>query len=156
MVVWQFSQYRNAATVVIDYAHTPQAMGAVLRSLRQHCKGELVCVFGCGGGRDRGKRPEMGAIVEALADRIIITDDNPRYEAPERIVVDILNGIWNRSGVLVLHDRAEAIHTALTNTNVNDLVLIAGKGHEQYQFVADQKIPFNDQQVVEQVMGHLQ
>lgn len=143
----------NQPQVVIDYAHTPQALRSALSALRIHCQGKLWCVFGCGGDRDIGKRSQMGAIAESLADRIIITNDNPRHEAPERIAEDIQGGMSSRSGVLVVLDRAEAIASALQQADNSDLILIAGKGHETTQQVGDDYLPFNDQLVIEQYMG---
>jgi UDP-N-acetylmuramoyl-L-alanyl-D-glutamate--2,6-diaminopimelate ligase len=138
------------ATVVIDYAHTPQALRSVLNALRGHCRGKLWCVFGCGGNRDVGKRPQMGGIAEALADNIIITNDNPRHEAPERIAEEIQEGMRCRSGALVILDRKEAIIAALQHANQDDLIVLAGKGHETTQQVGDESLPFSDQVVVEQ------
>lgn len=138
------------AQTVIDYAHTPQALRSALSVLRGHCSGKLWCVFGCGGDRDKGKRPEMGAIAETLADNVIITNDNPRHEAPERIAKHIQSGMRNRSGALVILDRAEAIVSALRQAAVSDLVLIAGKGHESSQQIGDEFLPFQDQAIIEQ------
>ena len=130
--------------IVIDYAHTPDALEQALTSLRAHCNGRLVCVFGCGGERDAGKRPEMGAIAEALADRIIITDDNPRGEDGDLIVEQILAGL-NRPGYAVIErDRAAAIVQAIAAAQPGDVVLVAGKGHEPYQEVAGERRPFDD------------
>ncbi len=129
--------------VVVDYAHTPDALHKALAALRSHCVGELWCVFGCGGDRDRGKRAQMGAIAEAHADRIVITSDNPRGEKPQRIVDDILDGI--RSGsAQVMTDRREAIRYAILTAQPGDMVLIAGKGHETYQWVGENRWPFSD------------
>lgn len=138
------------AQVVIDYAHTPQALRSALSALREHCRGKLWCVFGCGGDRDKGKRPQMGDIADKLADRIIITNDNPRHEAPERIAEEIQDGMQNRSGVLVILNRVEAIITALQQADQDDLILLAGKGHETTQQIGDEYLPFSDQVVVEQ------
>lgn len=148
----QLHQFDHAATVVIDYAHTPQALKAALLSLQQHCSGRLWCVFGCGGDRDNGKRSEMGAIAEAFADCVIVTDDNPRFEQPSLIVADILKGVKDHSRVMVQHDRVKAIQLALSNAKPSDIVLIAGKGHEEYQLVAGDRIPFSDLHVVETLM----
>ncbi|GIX21697.1 MAG: UDP-N-acetylmuramoyl-L-alanyl-D-glutamate--2,6-diaminopimelate ligase [Gammaproteobacteria bacterium] len=129
---------------VIDYAHTPQALAAAIEALRTHFDGRLIVVFGCGGDRDRGKRPQMGAIAEAGADRLILTDDNPRHEAPEAIVADILAGLRAPQRAAVIHDRAAAIAAALAEAGPGDTVLIAGKGHETDQQYGDVRRPFSD------------
>lgn len=140
---------------VIDYAHTPDALEHVLTALRDHAEGRLICVFGCGGDRDRGKRPEMGGIAESLSDLVLVTDDNPRTEDPERIVGEILEGMKKPSQAQVIHDRAAAIRTALTTAGAGDLVLVAGKGHEAVQQVGDRRIPFSDCEQVTDVMREL-
>ena len=134
---------RNKPTVVVDYAHTPDALAKALSAAREHCEGALWCVFGCGGDRDSGKRPVMGSIAESLADQIIVTDDNPRSEDPQAITHDIVKGIKTRA-VRVIHDRGEAIATALKEANAIDLVLIAGKGHEDYQIYGETRRSFSD------------
>jgi UDP-N-acetylmuramoyl-L-alanyl-D-glutamate--2,6-diaminopimelate ligase len=133
----------NKPTVVVDYAHTPDALAKALSAAREHCEGALWCVFGCGGDRDSGKRPVMGAIAERLADQIIVTDDNPRSEDPQAITRDILQGIKSRE-VRVIHDRSAAIATALKEAQALDLVLIAGKGHEDYQIYGETRRSFSD------------
>jgi UDP-N-acetylmuramoyl-L-alanyl-D-glutamate--2,6-diaminopimelate ligase len=133
----------NKPTVVVDYAHTPDALAKALSAAREHCDGALWCVFGCGGDRDSGKRPVMGRIAEELADQIIVTDDNPRSEDPQAITRDILVGIESRD-VRVIHDRGEAIATALKAAQAIDLVLIAGKGHEDYQIYGETRRSFSD------------
>jgi UDP-N-acetylmuramoyl-L-alanyl-D-glutamate--2,6-diaminopimelate ligase len=133
--------------VVIDYAHTPDALGKALQTARVHSKGRLICVFGCGGDRDAGKRPLMGAIAEQHADVVVLTDDNPRMEAADAIVADILQGFDRPQAVLVEHDRAKAIAHAIAASGVNDLVLIAGKGHEDYQIIGRNVKHFNDREV---------
>ena len=130
--------------VVVDYAHTPDALEQALSSLREHTPGRLTCVFGCGGDRDRGKRPQMAAIAERGADRIIVTDDNPRSEDGDAIVADILEGFAERGRTEVQRDRAAAIAQALRGAGGNDILLIAGKGHESYQEIAGVKYPFDD------------
>lgn len=143
---------RGRARVVVDYAHTPDALEKALESLRAHVAGRLICVFGCGGDRDRGKRSQMGAVAQRLADRAIITDDNPRSESSDQIVNEILAGIDDATKVHVERDRAKAIEVAIGAAEVDDLVLIAGKGHEDYQEVSGQRRPFSD---VEQVRAVL-
>jgi UDP-N-acetylmuramoyl-L-alanyl-D-glutamate--2,6-diaminopimelate ligase len=130
--------------VVVDYAHTPDALEQALMSLRAHTKGNLICVFGCGGDRDRGKRPQMAEIAERFADRVIVTDDNPRSEDGDAIVAEILAGFAHADAVRVQRDRAQAIATAIASAAANDVVLIAGKGHETYQEVAGVQRPFDD------------
>ncbi len=135
---------RAQPLIVVDYAHTPDALEQALTSLRAHCAGRLVCVFGCGGERDAGKRPQMGAIAERLADRIIVTDDNPRGESGDAIVEQILAGLARPLGAIVERDRATAIAQAIGIAQAGDIVLIAGKGHEPYQEVGGEKRPFDD------------
>ncbi|WP_246606690.1 UDP-N-acetylmuramoyl-L-alanyl-D-glutamate--2,6-diaminopimelate ligase [Novilysobacter antarcticus] len=133
--------------VVVDFAHTPDALEQALASLRDHATGRLWCVFGCGGERDRGKRPQMAAIAQAGADAVVVTDDNPRHEDGDAIVADILAGFADPSGVVVLRDRAAAIAHAISHAAADDIVLIAGKGHEPDQDIAGVKHPFDDTQV---------
>ena len=139
--------------VVVDYAHTPDALQRALTSLRAHTRGDLWCLFGCGGDRDRGKRPQMGRIAEALADRVIVTDDNPRHESSTSIIADILEGMESPRDAHVIPDRAWAIATALAESRPGDTVLVAGKGHETWQQVGDLRLPFSD---VEQVRRWLE
>jgi UDP-N-acetylmuramoyl-L-alanyl-D-glutamate--2,6-diaminopimelate ligase len=142
----------NKPTVVVDYAHTPDALAKALSAAREHCKGALWCVFGCGGDRDAGKRSVMGGIADDLADQIIVTDDNPRSEDPQAITRDILQGIKTRS-VRVIHDRGEAIATALNEAQAGDLVLIAGKGHEDYQIYGETRRAFSDRSEAQRLLG---
>jgi UDP-N-acetylmuramoyl-L-alanyl-D-glutamate--2,6-diaminopimelate ligase len=137
---------------VIDYAHTPDALAKTLQALREHCRGLLWCVFGCGGDRDPGKRPIMGAIAAEFADRIIVTDDNPRSEDPAAITDAILAGIAERK-VRVLHDRGAAIAAALTEAAAGDWVLIAGKGHEDYQIYGQSRESFSDSREAGRLLG---
>lgn len=143
----------NRPRVVVDYAHTPDALQKVLQGLREHVSGRLICVFGCGGDRDRSKRAQMGAIAQRFADRVLLTDDNPRSEDPEQIVAEILDGMPTREGVQVEHDRAQAILDGIAGGGPGDLVLVAGKGHEDYQEVGGRRTPFSD---IEQVQSVLQ
>ncbi|WP_228064340.1 UDP-N-acetylmuramoyl-L-alanyl-D-glutamate--2,6-diaminopimelate ligase [Novilysobacter avium] len=133
--------------VVVDFAHTPDALEQALASLRDHVTGRLWCVFGCGGERDRGKRPQMAAIAEAGADAVVVTDDNPRHEDGDAIVADILAGFAQPADVVVLRDRAAAIAHAVGRAGADDIVLIAGKGHEPDQDITGVKHPFDDTQV---------
>jgi UDP-N-acetylmuramoyl-L-alanyl-D-glutamate--2,6-diaminopimelate ligase len=130
--------------VVIDYAHTPDALEQALTSLRAHATGRLVCVFGCGGDRDRGKRPQMAAIAEAHADTVIVTDDNPRSENGDAIVAGIMAGFARADAIVIQRDRAAAIADAIRMVDANDIVLIAGKGHEPYQEIDGVQHPFDD------------
>ena len=130
--------------VVVDYSHKPDPLEQALQSLRGHLRGRLTCVFGCGGERDTGKRPQMAAIAERLADKVVVTDDNPRGEDGDAIVADILRGFEKPAAVIVQRDRAAAIARAVGEAGPDDIVLIAGKGHETYQDVAGVKHPFDD------------
>lgn len=136
-----------APVVFVDYAHTPDAIEKVLASIRKHCKAALWIVFGCGGNRDSGKRSEMGASAEQWADHVIITDDNPRYENGQDIVKDILKGCRS-DRIEVIRDREKAIQSAIARANQGDYVVIAGKGHEQYQEINGLQQPFSDAKVV--------
>lgn len=138
--------------VVVDYSHTPDAIEQALQALRPHVQGKLWCVFGCGGNRDPGKRALMGQNAERYSDQLIITNDNPRNEDPEQIVADITEGLLCSWAAEIELDRGAAIAHAIDCAEPGDIVLIAGKGHEQYQQVGDEKIPFND---VEQVRAHI-
>jgi UDP-N-acetylmuramoyl-L-alanyl-D-glutamate--2,6-diaminopimelate ligase len=143
----------NAPLAVVDYAHTPDALRKALSAARAHCTGRLAVVFGCGGDRDAGKRPLMGAIAAELADDILLTDDNPRGESPQIIVADIAQGIPAGRAFRVEHDRAKAITDSLAGAAPTDVVLIAGKGHEDYQIYGHEKRAFSDQQVVTAALG---
>ncbi len=134
--------------VVVDYAHTPQALISVLKTLRKHCKGKLHCVFGCGGDRDKGKRPLMAQAAEEYSDKVIVTDDNPRTESAGDIVQQITAGFENIDRIDVIHDRKQAIKAAIKAAQANDIVLVAGKGHEDYQIIGNDRLPFSDAQVV--------
>jgi len=137
---------------VVDFAHTEQALRACLEACREHTAGRLWCVFGCGGDRDQGKRGGMGRAVEELADRAIVTDDNPRNESPEKIVGEILAGMRDPDKACVVHNRQAAIEYALSEAAPGDLVVIAGKGHEQQQIVGKERRPFSDRHVVRRIL----
>jgi UDP-N-acetylmuramoyl-L-alanyl-D-glutamate--2,6-diaminopimelate ligase len=139
--------------VVVDYAHTPDALARVLTTLESAFVGELWCVFGCGGDRDRGKRPMMGAAAADLADRIVLTDDNPRSEDPARIIDDIRAGLADHPRVSVIHDRRTALKTAIERARPGDVVLVAGKGHEAEQLVGAERRVFSDRAVVSELLG---
>ncbi|MCB1694335.1 MAG: UDP-N-acetylmuramoyl-L-alanyl-D-glutamate--2,6-diaminopimelate ligase, partial [Pseudomonadales bacterium] len=137
--------------VVIDYAHTPDALEKALHAARQHCRGRLVGVVGCGGDRDRGKRPMMGRILAAEADTGIVTDDNPRFESSRDIIDEILEGIEERSNITVEPDRRRAIRLAIEGAGEDDVVVIAGKGHEPYQEIRGEKLPYSDYDEVKRI-----
>ena len=139
--------------VVVDYAHTPDALEQALASLREHQPRRLTCVFGCGGDRDRGKRPQMAAIAERGADRVIVTDDNPRSEDGNAIVADIMSGFVDAARAEAQRDRALAIALALQGASADDIVLVAGKGHETCQEVAGVKYEFDDLAVARRLLG---
>ncbi len=137
---------------IVDYAHTPDALENVLRAAREATRGRLIVVFGCGGDRDPGKRPQMGAIADELADQIIVTDDNPRSEDPQAITAAIVGGI-QRHKARVINDRGAAIATALRQAQGCDLVLIAGKGHESRQIYGNSSMAFSDRREALRVLG---
>lgn len=138
----------QAPSVVIDYAHSPDALENVLSSLIELTSGQLWCVFGCGGDRDRAKRPIMGRVAESLADRVILTDDNPRLEDSRAIVREIQSGMRHPERAAVITDRAAAIARAVRDAAVDDVVLVAGKGHETEQIIGQERRPFSDLQAV--------
>jgi UDP-N-acetylmuramoyl-L-alanyl-D-glutamate--2,6-diaminopimelate ligase len=136
--------------VVVDYAHTPDALEKVLAALREQARGKLICVFGCGGNRDKGKRPLMGEAASRLADHVVVTSDNPRNEDPQDIIDQVLVGMSGHYEAEL--DRAAAIDLALQDALAGDIVLIAGKGHEDYQEIAGVKYPFDDREVAKRVL----
>tara|TARA_Y100001970_G_C14258319_1_gene877355 strand:- start:11769 stop:13307 length:1539 start_codon:yes stop_codon:yes gene_type:complete len=138
---------KNLPTVIIDYAHTPDGLKKVLDSLRFFTKGKIITLFGCGGDRDSKKRPQMAAIAEELSDFIFITSDNPRTENPKKIIEDIVTGIKNKQKINIEIERYVAIKKAINFAKKNDMVLIAGKGHENYQILEDKTIDFDDKKV---------
>jgi UDP-N-acetylmuramoyl-L-alanyl-D-glutamate--2,6-diaminopimelate ligase len=137
--------------VVVDYAHTPDALEKALQALREHTQGKLVCVFGCGGDRDRGKRPQMGRIAERLADVVILTNDNPRHEDPASIINEIATGM--QTTPTAVPDRTQAIRAALSEARAGDIVLVAGKGHEDYQQVGERRLAYSDRDTVRALLG---
>ena len=138
--------------VIIDYAHTPDALEKALQAVRAHTSGQLWCVFGCGGDRDVGKRELMGEMADRHADRLVVTSDNPRTEVPEQIIEMIRQGIDQHSAVYEV-DRAVAIRQAIESAGEGDLVLIAGKGHEGYQEIDGVRYPFSDLQLTREILG---
>jgi UDP-N-acetylmuramoyl-L-alanyl-D-glutamate--2,6-diaminopimelate ligase len=141
-------------TVIVDYAHTPDALEKVLQALREVSAiagGKILCVFGCGGDRDRGKRAMMGLVAEKFSDFCIVTSDNPRSEDPRKIIAEIVSGM-NEDNHEIIIDRAAAIQSAIRHAQQSDTVLIAGKGHEDYQEINGVKHPFNDVTVAQQAL----
>ncbi len=152
-VAGRFETVVTKPTVIVDYAHTPDGLENVLRAARgiTPSEGRLICVFGCGGDRDSTKRPKMGRIAEDMADTVIVTSDNPRSENPQQIISDILAGFNNVNEVIVEPDREMAIREAYKLAKVNDVVLVAGKGHEDYQILANETIHFDDREKVREI-----
>ena len=146
---------KDKAKVVVDYAHTPDALEKALQALRVHCVGKLWCIFGCGGDRDTGKRPMMARIAEEQADVIILSDDNPRTEDPALITKDMLAGLLKSDAAHVVHDRFEACQFALSQANEKDIILLAGKGHEDYQVLAGKTIHYSDRESAQTLLGLL-
>lgn len=137
----------NTPCVLIDFAHTPDGLEKALTAARAHFSSRLWCVVGCGGNRDAGKRPQMAAVAERLADKLVFTSDNPRFEQPQSILADMLQGVTARDDVQVLADRQEAIAYAISHAAANDVIVIAGKGHERWQEVQGEKLPMDDAQL---------
>jgi len=137
----------------VDYAHTPDALEKCLLAARQHFPTrKIVCVFGCGGDRDRSKRPMMGQIASSLADSVVLTSDNPRSESPGAIIEEILAGV-TAADVVVREDRQQGIEAAIAAADAEDVVIVAGKGHEDYQELATGRIPFSDYAVIEAALA---
>ncbi len=151
---------KNAPMCIVDYAHTPDGLENILKAAKlikdektkQNKTSKLICVFGCGGDRDPTKRPKMGKIAEELSDTVIVTSDNPRTEDPNQIISDILSGIKNTSNITVEPDRKNAIEVAIKNAHKDDVVVIAGKGHEDYQILKDRTIHFDDREEVKRAL----
>jgi UDP-N-acetylmuramoyl-L-alanyl-D-glutamate--2,6-diaminopimelate ligase len=145
----------NAPYVVVDFAHTPDALEKVLKALRPFCKHKLWCVFGCGGQRDEGKRPMMAQVAERYADQVVLTADNPRGESMDRIIEQTCKGFTSMETVHVDKDRASAIRLAITLAQSDDMILIAGKGHEAYQDICGKRYVYSDQLVVHEALQTL-
>ncbi|PCJ51003.1 MAG: UDP-N-acetylmuramoyl-L-alanyl-D-glutamate--2,6-diaminopimelate ligase [Gammaproteobacteria bacterium] len=143
----------NQPLVVVDYAHTPDALKHVLHALKPHTNHKLWCVFGCGGDRDKGKRSEMAEIAETYADHLVFTSDNPRGETIEDIITDMLVGLTNPKQCRVEYSREAAITSSISEAVLGDVVLVAGKGHEKYQVIGNEKIPFSDEAVVRDALA---
>ena len=142
-------------TVILDYAHSPDGLEKVLQTLRQTAKGRIICVFGCGGERDVGKRPIMGRIASELADVAIVSSDNPRSEDPDAIIADVLMGVKGRALVLTEADREKAVILALKKAREGDTVLLAGKGHEDYQYMAEGKVHLDEREIVMEYISRI-
>ena len=141
-------------SVIIDYAHTPDGLYNVIRTIRGFCKGRIITVFGCGGDRDVTKRPKMGRIAAELSDYCVVTSDNPRSEDPEKIVADVVAGVKEgKCDYTVVTNRFEAIEFALDIAEKNDVVLLAGKGHETYQILRDRTIDFDEREIVHKLLN---
>lgn len=141
--------------VIVDFAHTPKGLESACRAVREHFKGKVWCVFGCGGNRDQAKRPLMAKAVEKYADNVIVTSDNPRHEDPKKIIDAILQGFASKGDVKSIVDRKEAISYAIAKADIDDVVLLAGKGHESSQIIGDAHIAFDDRQVARHCLGML-
>ncbi|WP_271273533.1 UDP-N-acetylmuramoyl-L-alanyl-D-glutamate--2,6-diaminopimelate ligase [Aliamphritea hakodatensis] len=139
--------------VLVDYAHTPDALEKALQAVVDYCRGDLVCVFGCGGDRDNGKRPQMAKVAESLADKLVVTSDNPRTEEPESIIDMVVAGLQQDTAFTRIADRREAIEHAVASLQQNDILLIAGKGHEDYQEVNGVRLPFDDVKVARHALN---
>ena len=149
----QYFFAKQQVTFVVDYAHTPDALENALKALQSHKQqGRIIAVFGCGGDRDKGKRPEMAKAAEQGADQVIIVDDNPRSENAQAIVEDIKQGLINPEQAIVIHDRKQAILHLLENAQANDIILVAGKGHEDYQIFGDKKVHYSDRECLSELI----
>ncbi len=146
---------RDSAAFIVDYAHTPDALEKALQALRVHCKGQLWCIYGCGGDRDKGKRPLMARVAEQFADHAVITDDNPRTEPSSLIVQDIIAGLTVPEQARVIHDRASAIRWVLQQSQPQDIVLVAGKGHEDYQILGQEKRHYSDRDTIKELLENV-
>jgi UDP-N-acetylmuramoyl-L-alanyl-D-glutamate--2,6-diaminopimelate ligase len=142
-------------SIIVDFAHTPDALQTALKSARQFTKGRLITVFGCGGDRDRTKRAIMGAIASKHSDLIFVTSDNPRTEDPLAIIDEILVGITDHAKIVVEPDRAVAIKQAVIAMDTDDCLILAGKGHENYQIIGTKKHPFDDKTCVKQCLKEI-
>jgi UDP-N-acetylmuramoyl-L-alanyl-D-glutamate--2,6-diaminopimelate ligase len=142
---------KDKPLIVVDYAHTPDALEKALIALRFYCSGKLFCIFGCGGGRDIGKRAQMGSVAESLSDQIILTNDNLRNELPDHIFENILEGIKDKSKVIIKHDRSDALISTFIDAKKGDVILLAGKGHEITQQIGSTMIPFSDRELAKRL-----
>jgi UDP-N-acetylmuramoyl-L-alanyl-D-glutamate--2,6-diaminopimelate ligase len=145
-----FGHAEQGPVVVVDYAHTPDALKHALTALRPHTQGALWCVFGCGGDRDRGKRSLMGKVADELADHVVLTDDNPRTESPEQIIKEIEQGMHRAHQVI--RPRERAVRETIAEAEVSDLILLAGKGHEDYQEIGKERLHYSDRELVREIL----
>ena len=142
--------------IMIDYAHTPESLESILQAVKTYTKGRVICVFGCGGDRDKTKRPLMGETSGRIADFTIITTDNPRTEKPEDIISEIEEGTKKTKGKYkVIVDRTEAIKEAITMMNKRDIIVLAGKGHEKYQEINNKKIDYDERVIVKEILNEM-
>lgn len=141
-------------SIILDYAHKPDSLESTLKTARAFARGRIICIFGCGGNRDTGKRPIMGEIAERLADFVIVTSDNPRFEEPGAIIEQILSGMKKKNHV-VIEDRREAIRYALEHAQKQDVIILAGKGHEDYQEICGKHYPFDEKEIVGRILDEL-
>ena len=146
---------RGKPVVIVDFAHTPKGLESACKAVREHFKGRIWCVFGCGGDRDNTKRPLMAKAVEQIADNVIVTSDNPRHEDPQKIIDEIMQGFNNKDDIKTIVDRKQAIAYAISHAKENDVILIAGKGHENSQIVGDAHIAFDDRRIARDCLGAL-
>ena len=143
-------------SIMIDYAHSPESLQSILQAVKTYTKGRVIAVFGCGGDRDKGKRPLMGEIAGRIADYTIITSDNPRTEKPEAIIRDIEEGISKTKGKYeVIVDRNFAIEKAIKMANKKDIIILAGKGHETYQEINGVKYPYNEREIIKEIIDKM-
>jgi len=140
------------AKVIVDYAHTPDALEKALNALKVHCNGKLWVIFGCGGDRDTGKRPIMAAIAEKFADEVILTNDNPRTECAESIIQDMISGVKDPNSVTIIYSRFDALRCALNQASKDDIILLAGKGHEDYQIIGKEIVHYSDRESAEMLL----
>jgi len=142
--------------VVVDFEHSPAALEEACKAVKTHFDGRLWCVFGCGGDRDQGKRPLMAKVAEDYADQVVVTSDNPRTENPQKIIDEVVAGFASESKVKVIADRGDAIAYAIEHAQINDVVLLAGKGHESVQLVAGKSYDFDDRLVARECLAVMQ
>ena len=146
-------QADGCPTVIVDYAHTPDGLEKALQACRDHFAGRLFCVVGCGGDRDEGKRPQMAAVAEKFADTVVLTSDNPRSEDPQTIIDQMRAGLTGAQAVRENVDRAEAVQETVNSAQVGDVILLAGKGHEDYQEINGVRYPSDDRELARQALA---
>jgi len=153
-------EHAKTATFVVDYAHTPDALENVLIAIKRHAPGKLWCVFGCGGERDHGKRPMMGKVAETNADRVVLTSDNSRGESTDAIIQDILSGVSSQfsqsDDLYIVPERTDAVKAAMKQAATDDVVVLAGKGHEDYQIVNGQKTSYDEREYLQTLLSEVE